>query len=447
MPPKNPPTLTAKEASSFLSKTYKMVNDPESNELIEWNEEGNGFVVKEEVKFAQTLLPQYFRHKNMSSFVRQLNFYGFRKTRSDKKSFFRHDQFLRNNPASIASIKRKVSESNAGFKDAVESLQNDVADLKAQYNQIATTQQSLLYVLYKYLRWVPDDMKSHIPQPQHIQGQQQHQVKRLRPTNPNNTDSVINPPTPWELVNYLPNGRSILNQDDVPKTISNRPVIDPNNLENAPVLDRCVVNDLKRLNLYENGNTCCDTTKCVSNPTIMYEPGHRQELGRALAVRDSSINQMNNSNLSHNNNPNALYPSSSTSLSTPFHPNTSANPNLYQSNPNQTQHLPWSNAQNTPYAGGSIHNPSSSTTNFDPILSLPSSSSSFSSSSSLPTQPLAPFPENEQDFPSLLYLPPSSQNANTLMLNNDARAPSVSSGMKRSHADMTHHSGSNQWQT
>ena len=67
---------------SFLVKTYEIVCDPESDDIICWNEEGNGFVVKRVNEFSDQVLPKYFKHNNFSSFIRQLNMYDFHKTRN-----------------------------------------------------------------------------------------------------------------------------------------------------------------------------------------------------------------------------------------------------------------------------------------------------------------------------------------------------------------------------
>ena len=50
-----------------------------SDEYISWTEDGCSFRIKDQTQFASSLLPYYYKHSNMASFVRQLNMYGFHK--------------------------------------------------------------------------------------------------------------------------------------------------------------------------------------------------------------------------------------------------------------------------------------------------------------------------------------------------------------------------------
>lgn len=67
----------------FLVKTFNFVTDPASDDIISWNKEGDGFIVKQVNKFSEEVLPKYFKHNNFSSFIRQLNMYDFHKSRND----------------------------------------------------------------------------------------------------------------------------------------------------------------------------------------------------------------------------------------------------------------------------------------------------------------------------------------------------------------------------
>ena len=59
----------------FLTKTYDVVDDPNTDTVVSWGFAGHSFVVWDANAFANVILPRYFKHSNFSSFVRQLNTY------------------------------------------------------------------------------------------------------------------------------------------------------------------------------------------------------------------------------------------------------------------------------------------------------------------------------------------------------------------------------------
>jgi len=108
---------------AFLAKLWKMVDNPDADNLISWSDDGSSFTIRNQGEFTKTLLPYYYKHSNMASFVRQLNMYGFHKVMSvesgglkgDKDEVeFAHPFFLRGQEHLLDQIKRKITAGNRG---------------------------------------------------------------------------------------------------------------------------------------------------------------------------------------------------------------------------------------------------------------------------------------------------------------------------------------------
>lgn len=101
----------------FLLKTYMLVEDPATDNVVSWNEDGSAFVVWQPAEFARDLLPTLFKHCNFSSFVRQLNTYGFRKVATSRWEFC-NEKFRKGEKDSLCEIRRRKARANKQHSNA-----------------------------------------------------------------------------------------------------------------------------------------------------------------------------------------------------------------------------------------------------------------------------------------------------------------------------------------
>ncbi|XP_050600779.1 heat shock factor protein isoform X2 [Bombus affinis] len=119
---------------AFLAKLWKLVEDSDTDDLICWSPNGRSFFIRNQAQFARELLPHYYKHNNMASFIRQLNMYGFHKKVSvefgglkcDKDEMeFAHQFFCKGHPYLVEHIKRKIA-SNKGQDPALTPIKPEL---------------------------------------------------------------------------------------------------------------------------------------------------------------------------------------------------------------------------------------------------------------------------------------------------------------------------------
>lgn len=118
--------------SNFLLQTYKMIETENDGGLIKWGNKGESFVIENNEAFVK-ILPKYFKTKNYSSFVRQLNMYDFHKVKNlDGFHEFKHPIFKKGNIKNLHQIKRKVNE----YSEIADSFKGDKKVVLNEYNKL-----------------------------------------------------------------------------------------------------------------------------------------------------------------------------------------------------------------------------------------------------------------------------------------------------------------------
>lgn len=125
--------------ATFLEKLRSILDDLNNYDLIRWID-SQRFVVLNPSALAARVLPNYFKHANFDSFVRQLHGYGFHKETSvDGAVHFHHDTFGSSTTPDVADFTRKQSS----HKHVIENLQAQVDELKEEINRLRMQNENL----------------------------------------------------------------------------------------------------------------------------------------------------------------------------------------------------------------------------------------------------------------------------------------------------------------
>uniref|UniRef100_A0A0R3RZV6 HSF_DOMAIN domain-containing protein n=1 Tax=Elaeophora elaphi TaxID=1147741 RepID=A0A0R3RZV6_9BILA len=139
----------------FLVKMWNILEDPEFHNIICWDKSGYSFHVLDPHLFCRIVLPQFFKHNNLNSLIRQLNMYGFRKMTPIEKSSlarsesdqdhleFSHPNFIQHHPELLVNIKRKTPGNRNNENNSVAMPPKEINVLVDEIRQLREKQRAM----------------------------------------------------------------------------------------------------------------------------------------------------------------------------------------------------------------------------------------------------------------------------------------------------------------
>jgi hypothetical protein len=144
---------TKTQNPNFVHNLYNMLQQETGKGILSWTDDGKRFEVLEMTSFEKLVLPKYFKHSNIKSFVRQLNIHDFKKIRRNKKrndpgNYYIHKLFRRGDQHLLDLIKRKQPKVDTSpllkeFSEAQERLESIGKLLPTELLQMMNSKQEI----------------------------------------------------------------------------------------------------------------------------------------------------------------------------------------------------------------------------------------------------------------------------------------------------------------
>lgn len=167
---------TKKSETSFLEKLYNILKEDKYSKYIHWSPDGLYIIISDSNGLTKNVLPEFYKHHNFSSFVRQLNMYNFRKVKPSKKGEqkYGHNEFIeakslkeiklitkKKNPEPVANndltnFKNfNISKEDKEYMHKIEEIENlDEESKIKEYKTILKNEELTNLVNEKILNWL-----------------------------------------------------------------------------------------------------------------------------------------------------------------------------------------------------------------------------------------------------------------------------------------------------
>ncbi|KAL3927210.1 MAG: hypothetical protein SGBAC_013174 [Bacillariaceae sp.] len=97
----------------FPAKLHQLLDDAERlnfKHIVSWTDNGRAFQIHDQKEFVGKIMSIYFDQSKFASFRRQLNLYGFNRTRTNNnKNMYFHESFVQGNPTLCEQMFRRCS--------------------------------------------------------------------------------------------------------------------------------------------------------------------------------------------------------------------------------------------------------------------------------------------------------------------------------------------------
>lgn len=130
----------SKRKETFLSKLFDILGNTDYAKAISWDIDGKKIIIFDVTKLCNEILPKYYKHRNYSSFIRQLNLYGFHKSKgiNDNLEKYEHEKFSKNMNKDDIKKMTKMARHNQMVK-SLDTYINNNKDEETKDNDLNIT--------------------------------------------------------------------------------------------------------------------------------------------------------------------------------------------------------------------------------------------------------------------------------------------------------------------